>query len=234
LSESPSKCSPGVRRQRVHRKASGEGPSLVLPDRRWCRCLRPGRDRLNSACHSMAAERGEVRRFTDPLCNVGTRFPEAMQVAVKFLRHHALVLPVVVAKDVAPVTNREYVNGSAVIKANTHLSQQLGGRISYSGNRHTSIPIPQWTIPRFNQQAALHISAFPRSSLGPSEAGGTADLNVLEPFEIGLVSDPFRNVSTGFMQKPEICVELMGHDALVFAIVIADDIVPFGNCPNID
>src|SRR6516225_1302798 len=113
----------------------------------------------------MAAERGGVRGFTNPLCNVGTRFYEATQVAVKFLRHHALVMPVVVAKDVAPLTNREYVNRSAVIKTNTHLSQQLGGRISHSSNRHTSIPTPQWTIPGFNQKAALHVSVVPRSCL---------------------------------------------------------------------
>ena len=75
----------------------------------------------------MAAERGEVSRFTIPLCNVGARFREATQVAVKFLRYHALIMPIIVAKDVAPFANREYVNRSAVIKTNTHLGQQLGG-----------------------------------------------------------------------------------------------------------
>ncbi len=70
----------------------------------------------------MAAERREVRRFTLPLCNAGTRFREAMQVAVKFLRYHALVMPIVVAKDVAPLTNGKYVNRPAVIKTNPHLA----------------------------------------------------------------------------------------------------------------
>src|SRR6266852_133880 len=65
--------------------------------------------------------------------------------------------------------------------------------------------------------------------LGRSEVGRAADPNMPEPLEIGFLSDPLRNVGPRFAQKLEVRVELMSHDSLVFAIVIADDIVPLGN-----
>jgi len=59
-----------------------------------------------------------------------------------------------------------------------------------------------------------------------SKICGTPDAKVPEPFKIAVFADPLCDVRARLAEKSEIGVELVGDDALVFPVVIADDILP--------
>lgn len=108
---------------------------------------------------SMGAERRELRRSVAPLCQVRTRFGQAVEVTIEFLRDNTLVLPIIVANDVALFGNREHVNRAGIIKTESDLGQHIGCRIEFSIDGQTLAAITQRAISAFDQQSAFHVSA---------------------------------------------------------------------------
>jgi len=55
-----------------------------------------------------------------------------------------------------------------------------------------------------------------------------------EPFKIAVLSNPLGDVDAGFAEKAESGVKFVGHNALVFPVVVADDVMPGGQLPRVN
>lgn len=98
----------------------------------------------------MATEGRTVCRSTTPLREVRTRFAKTMEVAVEFLRHHALVLSVIVTDNVSPFGDREDIDGPCVIEMESHLHQQIERRVELSLDFQMLSSMPQRAIAPLN------------------------------------------------------------------------------------
>src|SRR6266496_1448125 len=80
---------------------------------------------------------------------------QAAKVGVELESDHALVLTVVITEDIAPIRQRQRVDGPTVVEVERHADQQIGDRVDDTLDRQDLCAAPEGAVEALDERRTL-------------------------------------------------------------------------------